>query len=105
MSIGQLRHRITIEQLSAAQDGLGQPVRTWNAVATAISADVRYLSGLQSIKADATTSVVKASIRLRYRPLHAGMRVLFENTTFDVRAVLPDLRKVYVDLVCEVVHV
>jgi SPP1 family predicted phage head-tail adaptor len=100
-----MRHRITIEKLSAVQDVLGQPVRTWNAVATAISADVRYLSGLQSIKADATTSVVKASIRLRYRPLHAGMRVLFENTTFDVRAVLPDLRKVYVDLVCEVVHV
>ena len=61
MSIGQMRHRITIEQLSAAQDGLGQPVRTWNAVATAISADVRYLSGLQAIKADATTSVVNAA--------------------------------------------
>ena len=100
-----MRHRITIEQLSAVQDGLGQPVRTWNAVATAISADVRYLSGLQAIKADATTSVVKASIRLRYRPLHAGMRVLFENTTFDVRAVLPDARKAYVNLVCEVVNV
>jgi SPP1 family predicted phage head-tail adaptor len=100
-----MRHRITIEQLSAAQDGLGQPIRTWNAVATAISADVRYLSGLQAIKADATTSVLKASIRLRYRPLHAGMRVLFENTTFDVRAVLPDARKAYVNLVCEVIHV
>ena len=105
MSIGQLRHRITIEQLGTAQDALGQPVQTWSAVVTAISADVRYLSGLQAIKADASTSLVKASIRLRYRPLHAGMRVLFENTTFDVRAVLPDARKAYVNLVCEVVNV
>ena len=100
-----MRHRITIQQLTAGQDALGQPVRTWRAVASNISADVRYLSGLETIKADANTSVTKARVRLRYRPLHAGMRVLFENTTFDVRAVLPDARKAYVNLVCEVVNV
>ena len=100
-----MRHRITIQQLTAGQDALGQPVRTWRAVASNISADVRYLSGLETIKADANTIVTKARVRLRYRPLNAAMRVLFENTTFDVRAVLPDARKAYVNLVCEVVNV
>jgi SPP1 family predicted phage head-tail adaptor len=100
-----MRHRITIQQLNAGQDVLGQMVRIWSDVGVGISADVRYLTGLQAIKADATTSVTKASVRLRYRFLNAGMRVLFENVILDVRAVLPDPRKVYVDLVCEVVNV
>jgi SPP1 family predicted phage head-tail adaptor len=105
MSIGQLRHRITIQQLNAAQDALGQPVKTWSNVATSISADVSYLTGLQAIKADAMTSVTKATVRLRYRPLNADMRVLHNNVILDVRSVLPDARKVYVNLVCEVVNV
>jgi len=105
VSIGQMRHRITIQQLISGQDALGQPVRTWRVVASNISADVRYLSGLETIKADANTSVTKARVRLRYRPLNAAMRVLFENVIFNVQVVLPDSRKVYVDLVCEVVNV
>ena len=103
--IGNLRHRVTLQQLAAGQDALGQPVQTWSAVATSIAADVRYLSGLATIRSGADASLTKASVRLRYRTgINAGMRVLHGTTVLDIRAVLPAPRKDYLDLVCEVVN-
>jgi SPP1 family predicted phage head-tail adaptor len=104
MQSGKLNRRITIQQLSAGQDEIGQPVQTWSNVAT-VWADIRHQSGMETIKADAVTSTVRASIRIRYRSdLNSGMRVLHDSTAYNILAVLPDLaRKEYVDLACEVV--
>ena len=66
-------------------------------------ASIKHLSGLQAIKADATASVVRASIRIRYRlGLDAGMRVLHVGAVYNISAVLPDAaRREFTDLVCE----
>jgi head-tail adaptor len=67
---------------------------------------VRHESGISAIKSGADTSVVRASVRLRYRTgLNAGMRVVFGTQVFAVNAVIPDPRKVSVDLVCEAINV
>lgn len=68
-------------------------------------ASIRHLSGVESIKADATVSTVKASIRIRWRPgLNAGMRVVHGLRVYNVTAVMPDVGgREYVDLVAEVV--
>lgn len=102
MRAGLLNRRINIERRATTQDALGQPSESWTLVA-AVWADIRHLGGLESIKAGADTSVVRASIRIRYRTgLDAGMRVTHGADTYDVRAVLPDTaRREYVDLVCE----
>lgn len=104
MKVGALRNRINIERRTSSQDALGQPVETWALVA-AVWADIRHVSGLETIKASADTSTVRASIRIRYRTgLDAGMRVTHGATTYDIKAVLPDeARREYVDLICEVV--
>jgi SPP1 family predicted phage head-tail adaptor len=104
MRAGSLNNLITIQQLAAGQDEIGQPVQTWSDFATEW-ADIRHQSGLETIKADAVTSTVRASIRIRYRSdLNSGMRVLHGATAYNILAVLPDLaRKEYVDLACEVV--
>jgi SPP1 family predicted phage head-tail adaptor len=95
---------ITIQKPSEGQDSVGQPLTTWDAFDNEW-ADIRHVSGLEAVKADATASVVKASIRIRYREdLNSGMRVLHGSTVYDIRAALPDLAgKRYVDLVCEAV--
>lgn len=103
MKIGSLRNRVTIKQLTAGQDEIGQPTQVWTTLAT-VWADIRYLQGLETIKGGAETSVKKASIRLRRRTdLTAAMRVEYGATVFEIKAVLPDEQnKDRVDLACEV---
>lgn len=104
MRAGQLNRRITVQQLAAGQDAIGQPVQTWSTVAE-LWAHILHSSGLETIKAGAEMSVVRASIRVRYtRQISAGMRVVADSFTYNVVAVLPDLGgKQYTDLTCEIV--
>lgn len=93
--------RITIQSLTAGYDEIGQPVESWSEVAS-VWASVRHVSWLETIKSGADVSVVKVSVRIRYRAgIDAGMRVLHGAEVFDIRAVLPDARRQYVDLVCQ----
>ena len=99
-----LNHRIDIEQRAAGEDELGQPVETWTLVA-AVWADVRHLSGVSAIKAGADVSLVQASIRIRHRSgINDGMRVTHDGQQYDIRAVLPDGKRQYLDLVCQAVQ-
>lgn len=102
MDAGRLSRKVIIEQHVAGQDALGQPTATWETVAT-VWADIRHQGGLESIKAGADTSIVKASIRIRYRNgINAGMRVKHGSDIYDIKAVLPDAAKrEHVDLVGE----
>lgn len=102
MKAGALRHRVILQTLNVGQDAIGQPVTTWADTAT-LWADIRYLSGLSAIKAGADVSLSKVSIRLRYRAVTAGQRIKHGTIFYAIEAVLPDARKAYVDLVCEVV--
>lgn len=99
-----LNHRITIERPSAAKDAIGQPIEGWELVGE-VWGNVRYLNGVETIKAGAEMSIAKASIRVRYRTdLDASMRVRYGATTFKVNAVLPDeVGRWHVDLACEVI--
>lgn len=100
MQSGQLDQRVTLQSPTAGQDAIGQPVTTWTDVAE-VWASVAYMSGLSTIKAGADVSQVQTSVRIRYRTgLTAGMRVLHGDVVFDVRAVLPGKKNVFVDLVC-----
>ena len=100
VSAGALRDRVTIQQLAAGQDTIGQPVNTWSAVA-AVWADIRHPRGLEAITGGAETSTAMASIRIRYRnDLTAAMRVLSGSAVYQIKAVLPE-KRLYVDLVCE----
>lgn len=103
MRPGLLNRRVVVEQQSTTQDDLGQPVLSWTTLAT-LWADIRHSSGVESIKADALTSTVRASIRVRYtRTITSGMRVTEDGITYNIVAVLPDMGgKEYTDLVCEV---
>lgn len=104
IAAGQLKTRATIQQRSAAQDALGQPVETWSTVAV-VWANVRFPSGLAAVKADADLSVVKASIRIRYQAgIDAGMRVSADGQLFNILAVLPSRNEGHTDLACEVIQ-
>lgn len=93
---------VTLQKPVDGQDSIGQPLTGWADVAQ-VFANILYLSGVESIKAGADTSVARASIRIGYRTdVTAAMRVSIGETVFQVKAVLPDeTGKRHVDLACE----
>ncbi len=99
MQAGQLRDRITIQRKTQGTDSWGAPLpEAWEDYAS-VWANIRFLSGTESIKAGADVSVVRASIRIRWRQdVTAGMRVLHAGAVYDIEAVLPGARREYVDL-------
>ena len=103
MIAARLNTRIEIQAKSKAADESGATVTVWRPLCR-LWGDVRHTSGTESIRADVLTGTVKASIRIRYRPdIAAEMRaVLPDGAVYDIKAVLPDLRRrEYTDLVCE----
>lgn len=99
MQAGQLRDRVVIQQKTSGTDAWGAPLPEAWADYASLWANVRHLSGTESIKAGADVSVVQASIRIRWRQdITAGMRVLHGAAVYDVEAVLPGARREYVDL-------
>ena len=101
---GELRDPIHIQRKTGGQDGWGTPLpEAWeNITAKPIWANVKYLSGSESIKADASVSVVRASVRIRWRAgVTAGMRVVHGADSLDIEAVLPGAGRQHVDLVCK----
>lgn len=103
MNASQLRHRVTLQTLSAGRDEIGQPLITWLDTAV-LWADVRYLSGLSAIKAGADVSMSKVSIRMRHRAANAGQRIVYGNEVFEIDAVLPDGNRQWIDCVCKVLN-
>lgn len=96
---GDLRDRVTVQAKTSGTDAWGAPLPEAWADYASLWADIRFLSGTESIKAGADTSIVKASIRIRWREdITAGMRVLHGAAVYDVEAVLPGARREYVDL-------
>ncbi len=93
-----------LQSLPTGQDEAGGPTGAWVNVAQ-VWANVRYLTGLETIKAGAETSVVKASVRIRSRSgLTSGMRFLVGSTAFQIKSVPPlATRADFMDLACEVV--
>ena len=104
MRAGRLSSRVTIQQRTDTQNEVGELGPTWSTLA-AVWADVIHNSGLETIKAGASASVVKASIRVRYRAdVKPSMRVVKGADIYNIEAVLPDQGREYCDLVCELVE-
>ncbi len=103
---GQLRDLVSLQQQSSTQDEIGQPILTWTEVAK-LWADVRYLSGLEAIKADAPTSISKVSIQIRKRSgITAAMRLVdADGVIYQILDVLPDMQhRDRINLPCQVVQ-
>jgi SPP1 family predicted phage head-tail adaptor len=101
-----LRSRVTFKQQSTDGDALGQPLEVWNEVCKA-RANIKHLSGMETIKGDSPASIVKASIRVRYsykNRVTAGMRAYNGATVYEIKALIPDEEgKRHLDITCEVV--
>ena len=105
MQAGSLNTRATIQKRTGGTDDWGTPLPEAWADYAVVWANVKHLGGAETIRAGAETSVVQASIRIRFRTdVDAGMRVVVDGAVYSVTAALPDLvEREHVDLVAELV--
>ncbi|CDM23863.1 hypothetical protein BN940_06981 [Castellaniella defragrans 65Phen] len=98
MQAGQLDRRIGIWKRVQGQDETGQPIDTWELVRMAW-ANVRFLSGIETVKSGIAASEVRASVRIRRTPgIDAGMIARIGGEDYDIEAVLPADR-IHTDLI------
>ena len=105
LAAGPLNQRVTIKSRQAGQDAAGQPNGSWADVAT-VWASVRHGTGSETIRAGETSSLTKASIRIRWRAgITPAMRVHHGSDVYEILQVLPDYEsRAHVDLVCETIN-
>jgi len=99
---GDLRHRVTIQQLVSSFDEYNAPVETWQDVAT-VWAAVEPLSGREYFAAEQVQARVTTRITIRYRAgIEPTMRVLWSGKTYNIRAVIDtEGRHEELQLMCE----
>lgn len=102
MTAGARRHLCALQARVDAVDEIGQPSTSWVLVRE-FYGDIRYLSGISTIKSGADTSLSKVSIRALHGAFNAGQRVVSGGVVFDIQSVQPDGRRKELDLVCLVV--
>lgn len=103
MGAGKLNQRITLIGLAAGTDALGQPLQAWVDFAT-VWADVRFVSGIETIKAGRETSTSRASVRIRRRAnVIRQMRARIDGVEYDILDIIPSADRAWLTLICEVV--
>lgn len=103
MRAGLLNKRITLQKQAAGRDDWGQPVTSWQDVGLPIWANVRFLSGSETIRSGAAEAqTTRASIRIRPRAVDPSWRVLFAGVAYEIKSVLPADDRI--DLVVEAVR-
>lgn len=88
MRAGQLRHRVTIQTASEAQDSFGQPQPTWTTFAERF-AEILPQSGREFVAARTVTPELTHLVRLRgVAGVTPKMRLLFGTRVFDILAAM-----------------
>lgn len=103
MEIGKLNSQIVIQRKSDATNELGEHASGWTTVAT-VWASVMKVTGVEAIRSGMEMSVVRASIRIRYRTdITPAMRVVDGAEIYDIQAVMPNSAgRDYTDLICQI---
>ena len=102
MKIGNLRHRVVLQQKVITEDALKQQSEAWADIAT-VWAAIEPLSGREYFAARQENAEVTAKITIRYRKdVTPDMRAVAEGRVFDVLSVInPGERNISLILMCK----
>jgi len=101
MNAGKLRHRVTIQQLVATDDGYGGITETWQDVAT-VWAAVEPLRGTERYRAQQVQAELSHKVTIRYRPgIKPDMRLKYGDRILEIEAVIDvEERHRWLELLC-----
>lgn len=97
-----MNQRVTLLKREQGRDAAGQSIESWPDVAT-IWANIKFQTGAEVLRANAETSVVRVSIRIRARTdVDGAWRVRYQGVEYDIKSALPDSAdRQFMFLVCE----
>lgn len=88
MKIGQLRHRIVLQEYTSTQDSFGAEVQSWVDIAT-VWASIEPLSGREYFAAQQINAEVSTKITIRYRAgIKPTMRIIFKSRIYEILSVI-----------------
>jgi len=98
---GDLRHKITIQKLTEASDGMGGMTTTYSTFKK-VRASIWPIKGAEYLAARQTTSELTHKIRIRYlADLTPKHRIKWGTRYFDIEAIInPDERNIYYEMMC-----
>ena len=101
-SLGDLRHRLVLEEAQRVSDGAGGFTETWITLAT-VSAAIAPSGGSESVNSGRLAGRVSHQVTLRYRPgMTPAMRFRLGTRQFHILAVFDeDERKRWLQCLCE----
>lgn len=101
MNAGQLRHRVTIQQLTRVEDEGGGYEENWADIAT-VWAAVKPMRGNERYEAQQVQSTLTHKVTIRYRAgIKPQMRLLYGNRFFNIEAVIDiEERHRWLELLC-----
>ena len=84
LSIGKLRHRITLQDYVSSKNSFGEESKVWSDFAE-VSASVEPLSGKELFAAQQLHAETTTQIIIRYiEGLNTKMRVIFKSKEYDI---------------------
>ena len=102
MKAGLLNTPVTVRKSARIKDASGAVKQVW-ADYVQVWGNVRHISGVESIKAESITTLVRVSVRIYYREdITAAMRLAINGVEYSIVGVLPDLvGRAFLDLAFE----
>lgn len=87
-TIGELRHRLSLQSAARAPDGGGGVSLAWSTIAE-VSGAIRPVAGSEALDADRLSGRITHEVWIRHRAgVAAVMRFVLGARVFDIRAVL-----------------
>jgi SPP1 family predicted phage head-tail adaptor len=101
-AIGELRHRVVLQEEVVSPDGAGGQVRNWRDI-TSLWAAIEAVQGGEHLEAMRLEARVSHRITVRHRPdIRPGMRMLRAGTPFNLRSVVDlDGRQRFLSILAE----
>jgi len=104
MRVGNLRHRITIEENTPTEDAAGQPIESWSTLDgfSNVPAEVMETGGSETLRGKQVSATATHVVRLRYAPgVTTEHRITWEGRTLNIeQARNPDGRRIELWLEC-----
>jgi SPP1 family predicted phage head-tail adaptor len=99
---GNLRHRITFQKQTEAQNDYGEEIKDWVDEAT-VWASINPISGKEFFSAEKVSSEVSHKINMRYTPgISPDMRIRFNERFFSIISVINfQERNIELQLLCK----
>jgi SPP1 family predicted phage head-tail adaptor len=100
LEAGRLRHRVTLQELSRTDDGMGGYTSEWVDVKT-VWAEVKSMTGREYLQAQSIQEDVVTKVTIRYRQVRADYRLVHKGQRYNIKAILPDPSQAeYLVLMC-----